>query len=170
MTAKERRQAIIEILCQRRKETRANLAAEFGVTMRTIEYDIVELSLQYPIYTKQGSDGGIFVVDGFDLGRKYLPKSQTDFLESLLDRLCRLAVCGYLFLCCDFAIVDDYFPIIGKSYHGFIAFHQDLHLFLLLIHTTYQFIGAVPDLFHLFPSFFISLYKYAHSCLFSCLI
>ncbi len=87
MTAKERRQAIIEILCQRRKETRANLAAEFGVTMRTIEYDIVELSLQYPIYTKQGSDGGIFVVDGFDLGRKYLPKSQTDFLESLLDRL-----------------------------------------------------------------------------------
>ena len=62
MTASERRQAILELLCQRRRETRENLAFEFGVSKRTIEYDVLQLSLAYPIYTTQGNGGGIHVL------------------------------------------------------------------------------------------------------------
>ena len=62
---KERRCAIMEVLCARRHETRGNLANEFGVSKRTIEYDVQSLSLDYPIYTTQGKGGGIYVVEGF---------------------------------------------------------------------------------------------------------
>ena len=60
--SKERRRAIMEVLCARRHETRGNLAFEFGVSKRTIEYDVQSLSLEYPIYTTQGRGGGIHVV------------------------------------------------------------------------------------------------------------
>lgn len=65
--SKERRRAIMEVLCARRHETRGNLAFEFGVSKRTIEYDVQSLSLEYPIYTTQGKGGGIHVVAGFEL-------------------------------------------------------------------------------------------------------
>ena len=65
--SKERRRAIMEVLCARRHETRGNLAFEFGVSKRTIEYDVQSLSLKYPIYTTQGRGGGIHVVAGFEL-------------------------------------------------------------------------------------------------------
>ena len=41
MTASERRNAILEVLCFRRFDTVANLAFEFGVTDRTIRNDIL---------------------------------------------------------------------------------------------------------------------------------
>ena len=40
MKPDERRQAIIDILCQNGHETMKNLASEFGVSIRTICYDI----------------------------------------------------------------------------------------------------------------------------------
>ena len=40
MSAVERRQQLLELLCQRRKETIPNLAAELGVCERTIRRDI----------------------------------------------------------------------------------------------------------------------------------
>lgn len=67
---KERRRAIMEVLCVRRHETRGNLAFEFGVSKRTIEYDVQSLSLEYPIYTTQGKGGGIHVVEGFELKQR----------------------------------------------------------------------------------------------------
>ncbi|UKI51947.1 MAG: hypothetical protein L6V79_07305 [Clostridium sp.] len=69
MTAAERRQAILEVLCMRRHETRENLANEFGVSKRTIEYDVLNLMLTYPVYTVQGNGGGIYVTDNFRLDR-----------------------------------------------------------------------------------------------------
>ena len=80
----ERRQAIIEILCDRRNETIDNLAFEFKVNRRTIRRDIEILSITFPFYTTKGTGGGIHVVDGFKLGMKYLTKEQADFLESIL--------------------------------------------------------------------------------------
>ena len=62
MTASERRNAILEVLCFRRFDTVANLAFEFGVTDRTIRNDILTLSLEYPIYTTKGNGGGIHAV------------------------------------------------------------------------------------------------------------
>jgi hypothetical protein len=41
----ERRQALIELLCRRRHDTYENLAKEFNVCKRTIQYDIEELTL-----------------------------------------------------------------------------------------------------------------------------
>ena len=79
MTASERRQAILELLCQRRHETRENLAFEFGVSKRTIEYDVLQLSLAYPVY-----GGGIHVVDGFRLDRPRMNDKQTALLQKVL--------------------------------------------------------------------------------------
>ncbi len=84
MTALERRQAILELLCQRRHESRENLAFEFDVSKRTIEYDILALSIEYPIYTTQGKGGGIHVVEGFNLDRPRMNDKQTALLNKVL--------------------------------------------------------------------------------------
>ena len=87
MTASERRRAIIEALCIRRHDTRENLASQFGVTKRTIENDVLVLSLEYPIYTLQGNGGGIYVEEGYRLDRQYLSDEQSELLELLLPQL-----------------------------------------------------------------------------------
>ncbi len=87
MTASERRNAILEVLCLRRFETVNNLAFEFDVTERTIRNDILTLSLEYPIYTIQGNGGGIRVDENFKLGRSYLKDEQQELLERLLPEL-----------------------------------------------------------------------------------
>ena len=61
MTASERRNAILEVLCFRRFDTVANLAFEFGVTDRTIRND--------------------------RLGKTYLKDEQQELLERLLPSL-----------------------------------------------------------------------------------
>lgn len=69
--ASERRRAVLEVLCQRRQDTRENLAHEFGVSLRTISNDIDELSRTYPIITIRGKyGGGIKVLDGYRLDQK----------------------------------------------------------------------------------------------------
>ena len=71
MNTAHRRMEIINILILRRHVTASELAQEFGVSVRTIQYDIQALSLGFPIYTKQGGDGGIFV------GENYKPYMNT---------------------------------------------------------------------------------------------
>jgi predicted DNA-binding transcriptional regulator YafY len=83
----ERRQAILEAMCDRRHESVTNLAFEFGVTTRTIKTDLQILACSYPIYTTQGNGGGVHVVDGFYLGRKYLKPNQKALLELLAEGL-----------------------------------------------------------------------------------
>lgn len=87
MTSNERRNALLEILSMRRFETLENLAFEFGVSKRTIRYDIEILSLTYPIYTVQGNGGGIHVYENYRLGKSYLKKDQQELLERLLPNL-----------------------------------------------------------------------------------
>lgn len=83
MSANDRRMQILEVLCERRHDCIENLAFEFGVSERTIRYDIETLSLSYPIYTVQGVGGGIHVADGYRLGRKYLTEAQEELLKKL---------------------------------------------------------------------------------------
>lgn len=83
MTANERRRLILQTLCRRRHETRENLAFEFGVSKRTIEYDILTLSLEYPVFTTQGNGGGIYVMEGFYLDKSYFTDKQYDLLKRL---------------------------------------------------------------------------------------
>jgi MFS family permease len=63
----ERRQMILQALCERRSELAENLAVEFGVTTRTIYNDIEILAYSYPIYTVQGIGGGIHIILGYCL-------------------------------------------------------------------------------------------------------
>ena len=58
MSAGERRQRILELLCLRRQDTYGNLASEFGVSRETIRHDIVLLMCSYPIETIRGRYGG----------------------------------------------------------------------------------------------------------------
>lgn len=87
MTARERRKAMLEVLCLRGHDTRANLAFEFGVSKRTVEYDVQILSLEFPIYTQQGKGGGIYVSKGFRLIQQCLTCKQTQLLRKVADTL-----------------------------------------------------------------------------------
>ena len=79
----ERRQRIIDILNMRRSDKIDNLAFELKVTRRTIENDIQVLSCSYPIDTKKGTGGCVYVQDGFDLYERYLTAKQFEVLEEL---------------------------------------------------------------------------------------
>lgn len=83
MTASERRMALLEALCLRRHDTRENLAFEFGVSKRTIEYDVQILSANYPIFSEQGKGGGIYIMEGYELHKKYLTDKQSEVLQEL---------------------------------------------------------------------------------------
>ena len=78
-----RRVAQNDLLRQRKFDTIDNLAFELGVSRRTICYDIEELSLSYPIFTAKGTGGGVWVRDGYRLGRRYLTEKQRELLERL---------------------------------------------------------------------------------------
>ena len=78
-----RRQAIINILCQRRRETIYNLAFEFCVNERTIRRDLEILSISFPIFTVQGKGGGVFMMENYKLGMIYLTDKQLELLNKL---------------------------------------------------------------------------------------
>lgn len=85
MRATERRQALLELMCERRQEKIDNLAYEFNVSRATVYRDVLELSLSYPIYTVAGShNGGVFVQDDYYLGKQYLSDEQKELLEAML--------------------------------------------------------------------------------------
>jgi predicted DNA-binding transcriptional regulator YafY len=70
--ATERRQAILDALVLRREDTVENLAHEFGVSERTIQRDVAELSLSYPIESVAGRYGG-----GIKVAAWYRPYRRT---------------------------------------------------------------------------------------------
>ena len=79
----ERRLLILERLCERRTDSISNLAVELCVSRRTMRYDIEALSCSYPIYTSKGRNGGVYVMDGYHIGMKYLTNDQCRLLERL---------------------------------------------------------------------------------------
>lgn len=86
----ERRLAILERLCERRYDKIRNLAREFNVSERTMRRDIQYLSISYPIYTMTGNEtqgGGVHVVEGYHMRRKYLNPHQEKMLEALSEKV-----------------------------------------------------------------------------------
>lgn len=68
MTTADRRMEIISILVVSGHVTSRELAQEFGVTILhwvQILHDVAALSYGYPIYTKPGEGGGIFIMDSY---------------------------------------------------------------------------------------------------------
>lgn len=82
MNTENRRREIINVLLMQRRTTAKELAKEFGVTTRTIQNDIQALSSGFPIYTKPGGDGGIFIEENY---RPYNNTLSSYELEILLE-------------------------------------------------------------------------------------
>nr|WP_300805233.1 DeoR family transcriptional regulator [uncultured Acetatifactor sp.] len=87
MSAAERRQRLLEVLCLRRRDTYNNLAYEFAVSKETIRHDILVLMCSYPIETVRGRYGGVRIADGYYLYRKSLNPAQVSLLTRLKVRL-----------------------------------------------------------------------------------
>ena len=87
MTALERRQAILEALCIRRRDKIENLAFEFDVSEKTIRRDLLELSLSYPVYTVTGRyHSGVYIADDYYLGKQYLSSEELQTIISLMGK------------------------------------------------------------------------------------
>ena len=78
---------MIKELSDRRRETRENFAAEFQVSLRTIDNDLIYLSEEYPVYTDRGRGGGIYVDKDFHLNQRYLSEAQSGLLLRLKNTL-----------------------------------------------------------------------------------
>lgn len=85
MGTAERRRMIMRALCRRGHDTTANLAAEFGVSERTIRRDIETLSLSEPVYTQQGRyGGGVYVMPGHRIDQQYMSSLQTQAIKKVI--------------------------------------------------------------------------------------
>ena len=65
MTDTDRRMEIVSILMVSGPITSRELTQEFGVCVRTICNDNIVISYGYPMYTKQGAGGRIFIMDNY---------------------------------------------------------------------------------------------------------
>ena len=83
----ERRSKILEFLTLTKHTTRIELAEEFGVSLDTIDRDVLYLSSIAPIYTKQGNGGGIYILPEFRSYKNYLSEAEENFLYSLMQRV-----------------------------------------------------------------------------------
>ena len=86
-SAFDRRQAMLELLSDRRQETIPHLMAIFGVSRSTVMRDIEILCCSAPIYTVPGRGGGVRIADGYYYGRRYLKDEQEKLLEKLMGDL-----------------------------------------------------------------------------------
>lgn len=82
MNTTDRRIEIMNILIIRRHTTARELADELGVTTRTIQRDIQALSPGFPIYTRQGGAGGIFIGEDY---KPYVNSLSADELKTLCE-------------------------------------------------------------------------------------
>ena len=87
MSPNERRMEILQVLIERKEGTLENLAFEFGVSKRTIQYDIETLSLSHPIYCESGNGGGIRIEKDYKIVKRRFSQEQEEFLRSLMPRL-----------------------------------------------------------------------------------
>lgn len=83
----ERRLAIWHTLCAQRQVTISYLSSRYGVSPRTIRYDVEVLSRTYPIETRPGKNGGVKVADWFNPGSGMLQPDQMDLLLKIYREL-----------------------------------------------------------------------------------
>ena len=84
VSANERRAEIIKIMVSRRQENMQVLAAEFGVSDRTIRTDIEVLTAEYPLETVRGNGGGVRIADWYHPHKNIMSKEQISVLEQML--------------------------------------------------------------------------------------
>jgi predicted DNA-binding transcriptional regulator YafY len=80
----DRRAEIMRILESRRSETMFNLAFQFGVSIRTINYDIDSLMSSHPIETVRGKGGCVKLAEGYRTYQKILSQEQQETLIEII--------------------------------------------------------------------------------------
>ncbi|MBQ7574005.1 MAG: HTH domain-containing protein [Clostridia bacterium] len=80
----ERRTRILEYLSLVKQSSRARLADRFGVSVDTIDRDIMFLGTIAPVYTKQGNGGGVYILPEYRSYKNYLTDTEENFLYSLI--------------------------------------------------------------------------------------
>lgn len=88
MDTAHRRLEIISILVAKGHTTMRELAWELEVSRRTIMNDVIALSFDYPVYTKPGEGGGVFITENY----KPYTNTLTQTEQETLSRLYRRAV------------------------------------------------------------------------------
>ncbi len=86
--AAERKLEIVKYLCRRRCSTLAELAEEFGVSVRTIQRDLICLSgeMHIPIFCQYGKyGGGIYIDDDYKWDKMYMTQEQIALLNKVGD-------------------------------------------------------------------------------------
>ena len=86
MTMNERRAEIMRILTARRSITMPELARTFQVTTRTIQNDVVALTVDYPLETQQGKGGCVKVAQWYHPHRNILSGEQQRVLAEIIKR------------------------------------------------------------------------------------
>jgi len=83
-SVEERRAEIIRILDGGRRETMSNFAFHFGVSIRTIRYDIEFLTTIYQIEAVRGKGGCVKLMDGYRLYQNVLSEEQQETLIEII--------------------------------------------------------------------------------------
>lgn len=86
MDTAHRRMEIISILSAKGHMTMRELAWELDVSRRTIMNDIIALSFDYPIYTKPGEGGGVFITENYKPYTNTLTLTEQKTLCGLYDK------------------------------------------------------------------------------------
>lgn len=81
----ERREHIARLVVRRRKITVVELARIFDVSERTIQRDIEAMTRSYPIFSRTGRDGGVSMVDNYNLDRVYMSDKEIIVLKKALE-------------------------------------------------------------------------------------
>lgn len=114
MTMNERRAEIMRILTARRSITMPELARTFQVTTRTIQNDVVALTVDYPLETQQGKGGCVKVAQWYHPHRNILSGEQQRVLAEIICRTFNLK--GKAF-CASRQIQEDILlPIVQEVY------------------------------------------------------
>ena len=86
MGSAERRLEILKYLCKARKATMPQLAEMFGVSVRTIQRDILEIETTFhiPIVIKCGKyEGGVYILGDYSFDRAYMCKDEIVLLQKV---------------------------------------------------------------------------------------
>ncbi len=81
-----RRLEIISILAAKGHTTMRELAWELEVSRRTIMNDVIALSFDYPVYTKPGEGGGVFITENYKPYTNTLTLTEQKTLCGLYDK------------------------------------------------------------------------------------
>ena len=86
MGTAERRLEILKYLCKYRRATMPQLAEMFGVSVRTIQRDILEIEATFhaPLDVRCGKyDGGVFVVGDYSFDHAYMHDEELALLSKI---------------------------------------------------------------------------------------